>query len=41
MEPEEGSSGVKLIDADPEWVELHDTDSSELSTSIASHSMLL
>jgi hypothetical protein len=41
MEPEGGSSGVKPIDADPEWVELHDIDSSELSTSIASNSTLL
>ena len=41
MEPEGGTSGVKPVDVDPEDVELHDTDSSELSASIASNSTLL
>jgi hypothetical protein len=40
MEPKEGTSGVKPVDVDLEQVELHDTDSSKLSTSIASNSTL-
>jgi hypothetical protein len=40
MEPRGGTSSVKPVYIDPERVELHDTDSSELSTSIASNSML-
>jgi heme exporter protein D len=40
MEPEGGTSGVKPVDVDPERVELHDTDSSKLSVSTASVSML-
>jgi hypothetical protein len=40
MEPEGGTSGVKPVDINSERVELHDTDSSELSVSTASVSML-
>ena len=40
MEPEGGSGVVKPINIDPEDVGLHDTDSSELSASTASNSML-
>jgi hypothetical protein len=40
MEPEGGTSGVKPVDVDPERVELHDIDSSKLSVSTASVSML-
>ena len=40
MEPGGGSGVVKPINVDPEDVGLHDTDSSELSASIASNSML-
>jgi hypothetical protein len=40
MEPEGGTSGVKLVDVDPERVDLHDTDSSELSVLTASNTML-
>jgi hypothetical protein len=35
-----GTSGVKPVDVDPERVELHDTDSSELSTTTVSNSTL-
>ena len=41
MEPGEGSGVVKPINIDPKDVGLHDTNSSELSASIASNSMLL
>ena len=40
MEPRGGSGVVKPINIDPEDVGLHDTDSSELSTSTSSNSML-
>ena len=40
MEPGGGTSGVKPVDVDPEDVELHDTDNSELSASIASNTTL-
>jgi cation transport ATPase len=40
MEPRGGTSGVKQVDVDPEQVELHDTDNSELSVSTTSVSML-
>ena len=40
MEPEGGSGVVKPINIDPEDFGLHDTDSSELSASIASNSTL-
>ena len=40
MELGGGTSGVKPIDDDPEDVELHDTDSSELSASTTSNSTL-
>ena len=40
MEPGGGSDVVKPINVDPEEVGLHDTDSSELSASTASNSML-
>jgi hypothetical protein len=40
MELEEGPSGVKPVDVDPERVKLHDTDNSELSVSTASVSTL-
>ena len=40
MEPEGGSGVVKPINIDPEDVGLHDTNSSELSASTASNSML-
>ena len=40
MEPERGFGVVKPINIDPEDVGLHDTDSSELSASIASNSTL-
>jgi uncharacterized protein YjaG (DUF416 family) len=40
MEPGGGTSGVKQVDVDPERVELHDTDNSELSVSTASVSTL-
>jgi hypothetical protein len=41
MDPRGGTRGVKPVDVDPERVELHDTDSSELSASIESNSTLL
>jgi hypothetical protein len=41
MEPRGATSGVKPVDVDLERVELHNTDSYELSVSIASVSMLL
>ena len=40
MELGGGSSGVKPVDVDPERVELHDTDSSELSVSTTSNTTL-
>ena len=40
MEPGGGSGVVKPINVDPEDVRRHDTDSSELSASTASNSML-
>ena len=40
MEPREGSGVVKPINVDLEDIGLHDTNSSELSASIASNSML-
>jgi hypothetical protein len=40
MELEGETSGVKPVDVDPKRVELHDTDISELSASIASNSTL-
>ena len=40
MEPGGGSGVVKPINVDPEDVGLHDTDSSELSASTTSNSML-
>ena len=40
MEPGGGSGVVKPINIDPKDVGLHDTDSSELSASIASNSTL-
>jgi hypothetical protein len=40
MKPEEGSSGVKPIDVDPEDIGLHETDSSELSAFTTSNSTL-
>ena len=40
MEPRGGTSGVKLVDVDPERVMLHDTDSSELSVSTKSNTTL-
>ena len=40
MEPGGGSSGVKPIDVDLEVMGLHETDSSDLSDSIASNTML-
>jgi hypothetical protein len=40
MEPGGGTSGVKSVDIDSERVELHDTDSSELSVSTSSVSTL-
>jgi uncharacterized protein YjaG (DUF416 family) len=40
MEPGGGTSGVKPMNVDPERVELHDTDSSELSVSTVSVSTL-
>jgi hypothetical protein len=40
MELGGGSSDVKLVDVDPKRIELHDTDSSKLSASTASNSML-
>ena len=40
MEPGGGTSGVKPVDVDPEWVDPHDTNSSELSMSTASNTML-
>ena len=36
MEPKGGTSGVKPVDVDLEWVDLHNTDNSELSVSTAS-----
>ncbi|XP_066310962.1 uncharacterized protein [Miscanthus floridulus] len=41
MEPEGGTSGVKPVDVDPKWVDLHDTDNSEISMSTASNTTLL
>ena len=41
MEPGGGSGVVKPINVDPKDIGLHGTDSSELSASIASNSMLL
>jgi hypothetical protein len=40
MEPRGGTSGVKPVDVDPERVDLHDTNNSELSVSTASNTML-
>jgi hypothetical protein len=40
MEPGGGTSSVKPVDVDPERVDLHDTDNSELSVSIASNTTL-
>ena len=40
MEPEGGSGVVKPINVDLEDIGLHDTDSSELSASTTSNSML-
>jgi len=40
MEPKGGTSGVKPIDVDPEDVQLHDTDSSELSASTSINTTL-
>jgi hypothetical protein len=40
MKPGGGTSGVKLVDVNLERVELHDTDSSELSASTVSNSTL-
>jgi Ulp1 family protease len=40
MEPKGGTSDMKPVDINPEQVELHDTDNSELSVSTASVSTL-
>ena len=40
MEPGGGTTGVKPVDVDPEQVEMHDTDSSELSASTTSNTTL-
>ena len=40
MELGGGTSGMKPVDVDLEQVELHDTNSSELSASIASNTTL-
>jgi hypothetical protein len=40
MKPRGGTSGVKPVDVDPERVKLHDIDSSKLSMSTTSVSML-
>jgi len=40
MEPEGGTSGMKPVDVDPERVDLHDTDSSELSVLTTINTML-
>jgi hypothetical protein len=40
MEPRGGSSGVKPVDVDPKDMGLHEIDSSELSASTASNTML-
>jgi hypothetical protein len=41
MKPGGGFGGVKPVDVDPEWVELHDTNNSDLNVSIASNTTLL
>ena len=40
MEPRGETSGVKPVDVDMKWVDLHDTDSSGLSVSTASNTTL-